>query len=46
MLSFNTKSESKFGNCFFAIPYLEVALNCHYLSNELTLDMDVIVTIC
>ena len=31
-----------FENWFFAVLYLKIVLNCHYLSNELTIEMDVL----
>ena len=27
---------------FFAVSYLDIVLNCHYLSNELTIEIDVL----
>ena len=42
ILFFNIKSEFKFENWFFAVLYLKIVLNCHYLSNELTIEMDVL----
>ena len=27
---------------FFAVSYLYIVLNCHYLSNELTIEIDVL----
>ena len=39
MLNFNFNLKIVF---FFAVPYLKIPLNCHYLSNELTIEMDVL----
>ena len=44
ILFFTAKSEFKFENCFFVVPYSKIVLNCHYLSNELTIEMDVLHT--
>ena len=42
VLFFDVKSEFKFENIFFTISYLTIVLSCHYLSNELTIEIDVL----
>ena len=42
VLFFNVKSEFKFENRFFTVSYLTIVLSCHYLSNELTVEIDVL----
>ena len=44
MLFFNVKSEFKFENWVFCcfILLFNIVLNCHYLSNELTVETDVL----
>ena len=36
------KCEFKFENWAFAVPFLTIALSCHCLSNELTIEIDVL----
>ena len=42
VLFFNAKSEFKLENRFFTVSFLTIVVICHYLSNELIVEIDVL----